>query len=574
VLRKAALLAAFAALVVPPAADAERTSVKLMPRIKYIKDVRSVGGSRVVFHVALGPKPGGLYDLRPVLSNDAVTGVETLTGMQQHMLPRSNVVGVNGDFFNWDAGNPSGIFVRRGVLLSTPNTRRSSLGIGVDGLLRIARIGYAGTFHIGGAPVHNLKQFNRRFTGKNGFALYARSWGTRAPHGRRTNELVLEDVQRTFPNRDRTGRVARLVHGAGHVIPEGGAILQARGSSRERLNAEAAPGLALTFRLGLENWWGGVEDAIGGGPLLVSGGVAVDRFDEFFSSSHLLDRHPRTAVGQTADGRIVMLVADGRTNLSHGLTMRQLANAMVHYGAERAMSLDGGGSSELAVNADVLNRPSDGRERGLTNSLQLVYVGAYARKPRRGVFSPNGDGYQDRQRLHAKFVRRSDVHLELFRPDGHLKWRYRARRDPGLITKSLGPHAVMEGTWRWVVSGTDMKGRDSRMVRRFRVNNTLGFLELSKQTVRVRRGRGGRLRIGFRLTRTSDVRVLIERAGKVARHLVSRDGLGPNAYAVIWNGRNDAGNVVRGGSFAVVVRAENGLGSVALRKAFTVKRVR
>jgi hypothetical protein len=85
VLRKVVLVAAIAALVLPSAAVAERTSVNLMPRITYIKDVRSVGGRRVVFHVAFGPKPGGLYDLQPVLSGNRVTGVETLTRMQRRL---------------------------------------------------------------------------------------------------------------------------------------------------------------------------------------------------------------------------------------------------------------------------------------------------------------------------------------------------------------------------------------------------------------------------------------------------------------------------------------------------------
>jgi Phosphodiester glycosidase len=573
VLRKVVLVAASAALVLPAIAAAEQ-SVHLMPRITYTQDARHVGGERVVFHVASGPQPGGLYDLRPVLSNSAVTGVETLSGMQRRMLRRANVVGVNGDFFGWALGNPSGIFVEGGVLKTTPNPLRSSLGIGLDGRLRIATIRYAGTFQIGEAAIRNLKQFNRPFSGDRGFALYSRSWGARPPSARRTHELILPDLGRTFPNRDRAGIVARIVKGSGHSIPSGGAILQARGPSRAILKAEATRGLTLTFRLGLESWWDGVEEAIGGGPLLVRGGVAVYRpGDEFFSSDLLNQRHPRTAVGQTADGRIILLVADGRRSRSNGLTMNQLANAMVHYGAERAMALDGGGSSELAFNARVLNHPSDGRERGLAESLQLVYIGAYARQPRRAVFSPNGDGYRDRQRLFAKFVRRSDVHLQVVRPDDTVRWDYQARRDPGVITKDLGPRRMQEGSWRWVVEGTDLNGRDSRMTRRFRVNNTLGFLDLSKQTMRVRRGRGGELRIGFRSTHVADVRVTIERGGRVVRHLVSRDGLGAGAYAVIWNGRNDGEKVVRSGRFTAVVRAENSLGSVDLRKGFTVERV-
>jgi hypothetical protein len=252
--------------------------------------------------------------------------------------------------------------------------------------------------------------------------------------------------------------------------------------------------------------------------------------------------------------------------------MNQLANQMASYGAERAMALDGGGSSEMAFNTRVLNVPSDGNERPLSESLQLVYIGVYARQPFRDVFSPNGDGYHDGQRLSAKLVRASNVHLQLFRPNDTLKWQLQADRDPGLITKRLH-ESLMEGTWRWVTEATDRQARDSRMVRRFRVNNTLGFLTLSTRRMRVRTGHGGRLRVGFTATHRADVKVLIERQGKVIRHLISRHGLDPGAYAVIWNGRNDAGKVVSGGRLVASVRAHNNLGPVDLRKAFRVERV-
>ena len=59
--------------------------------------------------------------------------------MQKRMSGNATVVGVNADLFNWQLGYPSGIFMRDGVLHGRPTSARSSLGIGVDGLLRIAR---------------------------------------------------------------------------------------------------------------------------------------------------------------------------------------------------------------------------------------------------------------------------------------------------------------------------------------------------------------------------------------------------------------------------------------------------
>jgi hypothetical protein len=574
VLRKAVLLAALAVLVLPQAAPGARTSEELMPGIRYIREKRIVGGAPVIFHVVFGPKPGGLYGLRPVLSNDLVSGKETLTSMQRRLLRRANVVGVNGDLFNWTTGHPSGIFVQRSVVASRPLRGRSSLGIGLDGLLRVARIQYAGTFQIDGHPMRGLKEFNRPIASRRGFTLFTPAWGTRTPHRSYTTEAILADVTRMFPNVDRHARIVRVVRGSGHAIPPGGAVLQARRTSRAILNAQAVPGGGITFRIGLTTWWEGVRTAIGGGPVLVRAGVPVYRPDEWFSTYQLSPRHPRTGVGQLADGRIVLLAADGRSRASSGLTNRQLANQMVHYGAVEAMAFDAGGSTEMAFNGRVLNRPSDGQERPLADSLQLTYIGAYARRPRWPTFSPNGDRRADVQRLYAKFVRRSTVNIKLVNPNGAVRWQYNAVRSPGTVTRIMANPDLMEGTWQWIVSSVDGRGRLSGMERQFRVNNTLGFLSLSKSVMRVRRGVGGHLRIGFQLARTADVKVLISRlSGRLVRTLTTQAGLRPGGYAVIWDGRNRNGSVVRSRTFVATVRATNRLGRVALAKRFVVRRV-
>ena len=568
------LLAALAVCVLPPAASTAATSEQIMPGIRYIREKRTVGGAPVVFHVVYGPKPGGLYGLRPVLSNERVSAKETLTSMQRRLLRRNNLVGVNADFSNGTTGHPSGIFVTGGVVASRPLRGRSSLGIGLDGLLRVARIQYAGTFQFDGHGIRVLKEFNRPTTARRGFTLFTGAWGSHAPHRSYTTEAILSGVPRAFPNVDRRAFVVRVVRGSGHAIPPGGAILQARREARTILNAQAVPGGGMAFRIGLTSWWDGVKSAIGGGPVLVRAGVPVYRADEWFSTYQLSPRHPRTAVGQLADGRIVLLAADGRSSVSRGLTNSQLAHQMVHYGAVEAMAFDAGGSTEMAFNGRVLNRPSDGWERPLADSLQLTYIGAYARKPRWPTFSPNGDGYADTQRLYAKFVRRSTVNIRLLNPNGAVRWEYNAVRSPGTLTKDLATRSLVEGRWRWIISGVDGHGRLSRMERQFRLNKTLGFLTLSKSIMRVRRGAGGEQRIGFRLAHTAAVKVTISRpSGRLVRTLTSRTGLRPGGYAVIWNGRNRNGYVVGSGTFVATVRAANSLGRVELAKRFLVRRV-
>ncbi len=172
--------------------------------------------------------------------------------------------------------------------------------------------------------------------------------------------------------------------------------------------------------------------------MLVRDGAPVFRANEGFTTAQLVPRHPRSAVGQTADGRVLLVAVDGRRpGYSVGMTNFELAQAMVRLGAVRAMALDGGGSTTLAFDGSVYNRPSDGRERPISSALMLSYSGVYAPPPAEQVQSPNGDGVAEEQTLRYKVVRPSTVTVTLTGPGER-------RRLPGV----RGPGARRRSTCR------------------------------------------------------------------------------------------------------------------------------
>jgi hypothetical protein len=114
--------------------------------------------------------------------------------------------------------------------------------------------------------------------------------------------------------------------------------------------------------------WPGVFDAVGGSPMLLRDGSATP-------ICGYCARQPRTAVGVTADGKILLVVVDGRSRRSIGVTLAQLREIMRDLGAVTALNLDGGGSSEMVVDGEVVNDASDGHERHITNAI-LVLPGA------------------------------------------------------------------------------------------------------------------------------------------------------------------------------------------------------
>lgn len=112
------------------------------------------------------------------------------------------------------------------------------------------------------------------------------------------------------------------------------------------------------------------------GPGLVENGtVTVDANDEV---GRAMASNPRTAIGKVSDGHYVLVVSDGRTNESEGLSLQQLATFMVdQLGVECAYNLDGGGSSTMWYQGEVVNNPTtNGRSIKERSVSDIVYFTA------------------------------------------------------------------------------------------------------------------------------------------------------------------------------------------------------
>jgi hypothetical protein len=111
---------------------------------------------------------------------------------------------------------------------------------------------------------------------------------------------------------------------------------------------------------GLKPWK--VKHAFGGGPVLVQDGqVKISNNEEKkFAGKAIIDKHPRTAIGYTKEGTMIILAVQGRMKgLAEGATLPQMAKIMVDLGCVEAMNLDGGGSSCMLVNGKETIKPSD-----------------------------------------------------------------------------------------------------------------------------------------------------------------------------------------------------------------------
>ena len=104
-----------------------------------------------------------------------------------------------------------------------------------------------------------------------------------------------------------------------------------------------------------------MKTAVGGGPVLLQNGeIKITNNEELkFAGKAINDKHPRTAMGYTKDGKLIILVIEGRNKNAAGATLTQEAQIFRDLGCWEALNLDGGGSSCLLVNGKETIKVSD-----------------------------------------------------------------------------------------------------------------------------------------------------------------------------------------------------------------------
>lgn len=173
------------------------------------------------------------------------------------------------------------------------------------------------------------------------------------------------------------------------LASEQGTVLIATGPARhvvERLR----PGDRVDVVAQLVPDRGALHTLVGGWPRIIDAGrnvaLAADSVEGTvprFSRA----RHPRSALGISRDSTTLYLVAvDGRQKSSVGMTLEELADAMLALGAYEAMNLDGGGSTALVIRDSIANAPSDtSGERPVGNVVAITRRAAERRDPERRV---------------------------------------------------------------------------------------------------------------------------------------------------------------------------------------------
>ena len=321
--------------------------------------------------------------LETVKAGNAIAGYERTSSMAIRMDSEGHTVvgAINGAFYA-SGGISIGAQIIKGTLLKRPYPR-SVFAMTSSKQPLIGIVDYTGhvskdnslIFDIGG--VNEARQENQLviYNHYYGASTETNQWGTEIsiqylnpPPGINAPQYAIV-----------TSKDSLMGSESGDMIipTDMGAVLSGHGLARDFINESIFVGDTLAIQLLIHPTNQAVlQELIGGTPRLIRNGVSSVEWEaESVSSSFAYDRHPRTAVGFSADSTIVyFFTVDGRQGgYSVGMSLFELADYMLEWGVYQGVNLDGGGSTAMVVRGEVVSSPSDaGGERSVANALMAI----------------------------------------------------------------------------------------------------------------------------------------------------------------------------------------------------------
>ncbi|MFO7941971.1 MAG: phosphodiester glycosidase family protein [Bacillota bacterium] len=298
------------------------------------------------------------------------------------------VVAINADLFHMTRpAAPFGLHIEEGEILSSPfsNARDNTLGIDEAGTARIDAWPFRGRVYINGIS-NSLDGYNQSYQyNDDGIFLYDSRWGGDISGSFFSEPVVAVTVK--------SSTITRLEVTSESVnIPSDGFILVGEGEGAEFLNQIARVGGHVDYDLGLASA-DELKAAVAGHSLIVDSGLPLPSQSLASPGS---TRASRSALGVDREGRILRLVTVDATGSSAGITMEELALFMSRLGSDRAINLDGGGSTTMVARplgefTPVLaSSPRTGFERAVTNGIGIFNTARPSAPDRLFVYAPRG----------------------------------------------------------------------------------------------------------------------------------------------------------------------------------------
>ena len=292
--------------------------------------------------------------------------------------------GVNGDFFNTSNGQPNGTNILNSEIYNIVETANwLEWSIDADKKQYLGKIHFTGSVKKADGNSLAITNINTS-RGENHLTLYSERFGSSTSTNQYGTEILatpIESGSTIAIGKTIKMKIVGAPATAGNMtIPAGSYVLSGHGTARAFIES-LTDGEEIEVSISTTNHEGEAYNpkwSIGGCPVILKGGV-VQETENANIISHLPNKEPRTAIGYDSTGtKVIMLVVDGRSDVSDGCRTKMLADIMREVGCTEAMNFDGGGSSTLYAknfgNNGVCNVPSQGALRAVTNGVFAVAV--------------------------------------------------------------------------------------------------------------------------------------------------------------------------------------------------------
>jgi len=317
------------------------------------------------------------YHLDIALASDQVIGQETVSSLAAR---KGAVAAINGGFFTSTNpralyyGDPSDLMIIDGRLISEPTRGRSSFGICelLDGTQKpfVEQLNLQYYLHRAEDSLR-IDGINRKRDSAD-ILIYTPEFNFSTLNGQQGKEILVQH-----------NRVTQIKEGAlDGPIPANSFIISVDPNASPRLSQlrlKVGDSVVVKSKFTSSRCSQTVKSVkncsyVTAGPTLIYDAKPVTDFKaEFISESFEQNRHPRTAIGISKDRKkLWLIVVDGRQpGYSMGMSLGELRSFLLELGAYEAYNLDGGGSSTLVLNNELMNSPSDRQERMCSDALLL-----------------------------------------------------------------------------------------------------------------------------------------------------------------------------------------------------------
>lgn len=335
--------------------------------VKHIKlTKRSSAGNVKINVVEINRKLNPKLEVVPVLASDTLARKATIRTLATKS---KAIAAINATYFKPQTGVPLGTLMIDKKIYTGPIYNRVALGIKDDGyIMDKYKLNATLKYKKLSAQIDNINQPRMLSTH---LLVYTKDWGQNSPNAPKYGINIAIDE----------GKITKVSNGS-LTIPNNGFIISGPKSKLEpffnaQMNdekqiflANLTKGRKIELEIKHDYDWQDVKHIVSGGPFLIKDGeIFVDAKEQKLLP--ITGRNPRTAVGYTENDEFIMMTVDGREQSSVGMTLTETARTMKDFGCIWAMNLDGGGSSVMLVNNNIVNNPSIKGGIAVSNALVI-----------------------------------------------------------------------------------------------------------------------------------------------------------------------------------------------------------